>query len=330
MTPDSALVGTLVLHASLGPTLTLMWPKYRRGMVPVTLLAVALNFYLAWFMPGGLAVVFSMAIAGAVVRASDLSRSVPLEASRKSFVLTLYFLARHPRDPTRPRVGLAPVWRVARGVVLLAAFAGLNALAIATEPWKICPYLHDLILAVQLGLGYLGSVDVISPLARRLGLTELLLVFEGVGPGFAWSRSLRSFWGDEWNRPVSGMLRRGVFEAAGGSRRIALSLLAVFLASGLMHGPQLAFAADGAQRAAWIWLAILGTCWFVAHGVGCLLEGVYNRRICRPWVGRVFFYATFLLTIPCYPAPLAIALGVHGRTVDEATPVVLLRWAGVL
>lgn len=330
MTPEFALLGTLAAHACFPVLMIWMWPRHRRGMVPVALLVCATIFWLAWFAPGPLIVVSAMAIAAGVVRASDLSRTLPPEFSRSRFTRTFLFLARHPLEPRRPEVALTPAWRVARGVLILAAAGGLEVLGRTTEPWRLCPYLHDLLLAAELGLAFLGWVEVFTPLARKLGLNEFLIFFEGLAAGFAWSRSLRNFWGGNWNRPTSGTLRRGVFDAVGGRRRLVCSILAVFLASGLMHGPQLAFAGGGAQRVAWIWLAVLGTAWFVVHGVACLLEGVINRGRRRRWVGRVFFYVTFLLTIPFYPAPFFIAFGVHGRTVDEATPVILLRWAGLL
>jgi hypothetical protein len=299
-------------------------------MVPVAALACCVAFALAWYMPGPFAVVSTMSIVVATVRASDIARTLPTAMPRRRFLLTLLFLERHPLDAPRPQVQLAPKWRVARGAALLTLCLGLNLASRAARPWELCPYLHDLLLALELGLGYLGSVELITPLARRLGLTELSIHVDGLAPGFLWSRSLRRFWGQNWNRPTSGMLRRGVFDAVGGRRRLTLAVLATFFVSGLFHGPSLALAAGGALRPACLWLAALGTAWFVVHGLGCLLEGALNRGRGRRWVGRAVFYATFLVTVPCYPAPFFIALGLHGRTIDEATPVILLRWAGLV
>jgi hypothetical protein len=288
--------------------------------------ANAVFFVLLWDQPGVIPVLLTMALAGATLRAGDLGRTLPPEASRVEHLGVWTFLRRHPLDPDRPVPPLAPGLRVARGAALILTAGGLIVLGREVKPWELHPYLDDLWAAVELALLAVGNVELLSPLLTRLGIGELLLTVEGFHPGLAWSRSLRQFWSDRWNRPTSACLRRAVFDPAGGRRRLASAILATFVVSGLLHAPQLLLA--GPERRPWAILAAGTLLFFVLHGLGCLLEGLVARGR-RRWLGRLTFYGTFLVTLPLYPAPLFLALGVHGRPLETATPLVVLRALGL-
>jgi hypothetical protein len=306
-----------------------LWPRRRGAIVPLMLAANVLLYALFWETPGAVPVALAMALAGGTLRANDLAQSLPTDTPRGQFLRVWFFLARHPKDPPRPSPELAPALRAGRGLALVGLGVGALLLGNQVQLWQTQPYLDDLWMAAELGLVYLGTVELASPLAHRAGVTEHLLLVEGLSPRFLIAPSLRTFWSSEWNRPVSGALRRGVFDPLGGRRRLGLGLLGVFLASGLLHGPPLLLAAGGAQRRLWCVLALTSTAFFVLHGLVCLLEGALARGR-RRWLGRLSFYATFLLTLPLYPAPLFVVFGAHGRPVESSTPLVLLRWAGLL
>jgi hypothetical protein len=305
----------------------LVW-GWRRLRVLVLILAAVpslLVYPLFWDHTGFFAVALAMTAAGHLVRAFDAVFGFP-EASRKQSLLFMLFLIRHPTRDLRRKLTTPPLRRSARGLLSLAAGFALLGLGQRAQIWRWAPYLDDLLMAAELGVVFLGSVDLITPIARRFGLDELLLFVDALTPDFAWSPSLRVFWGSRWNSPVHNMLRRGVFTPLGGRRRVASATLVVFGVSGFMHAVPMLL--GGEERLLWLGLAAGAMGFFVAHGLAVLAEGKLPKRLRKGAVGRFVVYGTFLATLPLYPAPLFALAGVHGRPIESATPVLLARALG--
>lgn len=327
---SALLQASLLTVAAAGLThalQVLIWPwrSLRGAVVALALLLNAAVYGLVWETPGLVAVLLAMGAAGHLLRAVDAVLGFP-EASRREFALFLAVFLRHPTRDRRTESSAAPGLRVARGLALVAASLGLVALGARLRPWTWSPWLDDLWMAAELGCLFLGLVELVSPLARRLGIGEAVLFVEGLALDFAWSPSLGAFWSVRWNLPVANMLRRACFVPLGGSRRLVRATLGVFLVSGLVHaGPMLL---GGLDRALWAWLAAGTLAFFLIHGLVVALESALPRAWRRGPVGRVTFLATFLLTLPLYPAPLLQLMGVHGRPVEALTPVVIARTLG--
>jgi hypothetical protein len=165
----------------------------------------------------------------------------------------------------------------------------------------------------------MGLVDLITVVAGTLGLKQFLV--DGIAPGFVWSPSLSVFWATEWNRPTAGVLRRGIFLPSGGRRARARGVVLVFLASGVMHAAPIVL--GGTNRLVWAWLAGGTLAFFVIQAIGVLVDAALRRR-----GGRPLLVAVFALSLPLYPAPLAIAFGVDGRPPQSATIVIAAHAIG--
>jgi Membrane bound O-acyl transferase family len=320
---------TLLAVAIINAVQITIWPwrSLRRVVVALAVLLNVVAYWAMWETPGFVAVALAMAAAGHLVRITDAVLGFP-EATRKQFALFLGFLIRHPTRDRRFEPSADPRLRFARGLVLHVVVVGLFVLGNRLRLWTWAPYLDDLWMAAELGCFYLAWVELLSPLARRLGIREFLLCVDGLAVDFAWSPSLRVFWGSRWNLPVSNLLRRAFFVPLGGGRRIVRATLVVFLVSGLMHAVPLLV--GGEDRVLWAWLAVGALVFFLVHGLVVLGEGAMPRWLRRRGsLGRVVVYATFLLTLPLYPAPLFVLIGVHGRPVESLTPVVIARALGL-
>lgn len=318
----------LGVAVSVNVAQALIWPRrsLRSAVVALAVLLNPLTYWLMWETPGFAAVALAMLAAGHLVRIADAVLSFP-HATRRQFVLFLLFLIRHPTGDRRPEPSASPRMRIARGLVLhLVAFA-LFALGYRLRLWTWAPYLDDLWMAAELSCLYLAGVELLSPLARRLGIREFLIFVDALAVDFAWSPSLRAFWSSRWNLPVGNLLRRAFFLPLSGDRRRTLrATLIVFLVSGLMHSVPLLV--GGPDRVLWAWLAVGALAFFLVHGLVTIAEGTLPRPSRRGLLDRSVFFATFLLTLPLYPAPLFQAMGVHGRPPEALTPVVIARALG--
>lgn len=328
MTPAEAAQALFASAAVVHLIQAAIWPcrRLRPLVVALSLVPCLLPYPLLGSSPGIVAVVLAMAGGGQLVRVIDAAVSFP-EATRKQFLLFLFFLMRHPSRDARPDVRTPPARRFARGLALFALWAVLALWGRRLRLWTWAPYLDDLWLAVEFSVFFLANVEVVTPIARRLGVHELLLSVDGLMPDFAGSPSLRVFWGRRWNPPVHNMLRRAVFVPLDGRRRPVRATLAVFAVSGLLHAVPLLL--GGADRLLWLALAGGALAFFLLHGAGVLIEGLLPRRLRQRWPARAVVYGTFLATLPLYPAPLFALAGVHGRPVESLTPVLVARALGL-
>ena len=278
-----------------------------------------------WCSPGGTAVVASMYGFQVLLRALDarvtfrVAPGVP-PTLRSGVEYALYCLW-HRTHPSEDRLvkrtsSRARAVRVARGVTLLATVLALWSVGGRAELWRHHPYLEDILVAAELALGLMGLVDIITFVAATFGLKHFLV--DGIGPGFAWSSSLSVFWATTWNRPTAGVLQRGIFVPVGGRRARVRGVLLVFLACGVMHAAPILL--GGEDRVAWAWLAVGTLAFFLIQAVGVLVDAAFRRR-----GGRPLFVAVFALSLPLYPAPLAIAFGIDSRPPESATLIVAAR-----
>jgi hypothetical protein len=114
--------------------------------------------------------------------------------------------------------------------------------------------------------------------------------------------TLGEFWGQRWNRIVSGMLRDVVFLPLARRAGVWISLFVVFLYSGLYH-EAVSFMAESGYGGP--------TAYFLLQFAGVALETVRPVRRwfhAHPWVGRLWTALVVLL-----PAPLLL----HPAFVDQ-------------
>lgn len=193
--------------------------------------------------------------------------------------------------------------------------------------------LRDLALSsLVLGLGIAGFVyasrlaPAMPPYAaagwpRWLGATVCgYVVMEGmtwqwvaVLPAFGWhhrpyqrhpilSRTLGEFWGARWSSVVHRWLRVNVYEPLARRRAPRAGVVAAFGVSALLHG-YLVWPAAGVVPALWM------LAFFLAHGVGMVVEAKLGVRRWRPVAGRAFVIAFFVATVPLFMEPILRAIG---------------------
>lgn len=275
------------------------------------------SFPLFWSAPGGAAVIASMYGFLVLLRALD-ARATLRVTSGVDYVLYCLWLRTHAsedRIAAREASTPARALRLARGVALLAAVLVLATIGSRAELWRHHPVLEDLLVASELALGLMGLVDLIT-VGGTLGVKHFLV--DGLAPGFAWSPSLSVFWATAWNRPAAGVLQRGIFIPSGGRRARVRGVLLVFFACGVMHAAPILL--GGNDRIVWAWLAAGTLAFFMIQALGVLVDAASRRR-----GGRPLLFAVFALSLPLYPAPLAIAFGVDGRPPESSTLVVATR-----
>lgn len=104
------------------------------------------------------------------------------------------------------------------------------------------------------------------------------------------SRSLAEFWGQRWNRVMSGWLREFMFDPLARRRHPQLGLAAAFSASAAIH--------------AWLFLA-LGTsaalmvaAYFLLQGAALFVEARLDLRRVSPIIGRLWTIIVLLAPLP--------------------------------
>ena len=78
----------------------------------------------------------------------------------------------------------------------------------------------------------------------------------------------------------------------------------------------------GANRWVWAWLAAGTLAFFLIQAMGVLVDAAFRRR-----GGRPLLVLVFALSLPFYPAPLAIAFGLDDRPPESSTILVVARVA---
>jgi hypothetical protein len=127
--------------------------------------------------------------------------------------------------------------------------------------------------------------------------------------------TLGEFWGNRWNRLVSGFLREVLFLPLARRSSPRIALFAVFLYSGMYH-ELVSFMAGSGYGGPMLY--------FMVQYVGVVIESVrpFRRRLQRhPWLGRVWAFLVVVLPVGLfvhpglvdgYLLPLLVGLGVPG------------------
>jgi hypothetical protein len=159
-------------------------------------------------------------------------------------------------------------------------------------------------------LSLIARLDVYALVFRALGFAA-----ERVWDCPVAATSLGEFWGERWNRLVSGFLREVVFIPVARLAGARVALLAVFLYSGLYHEMVSMMARAGYGGPA---------LYFLVQYVGVAAENSRPaRRLLRgrPWLGRAWTFAAvaFPVGLFVHPAfaegflvPLLVQAGVPG------------------
>ena len=111
------------------------------------------------------------------------------------------------------------------------------------------------------------------------------------------SRSLAEFWGLRWNRPVSLLLQRNLFDPLARRGAPRQGILLAFVGSALLHAYLVAPVA-GLVPAAWM------GAFFIAQGILASVERELGVRHWRPIFGHAFVAGCFLATLPLFAEPL--------------------------
>ena len=114
------------------------------------------------------------------------------------------------------------------------------------------------------------------------------------------SRSLAEFWGQRWNRVVSGWLREFVFEPLARRRHPRLGLAAAFGASGALHFWLILGLGIGA--------AVQMAAYFLVQGAALFVESRLGVRRAPPILGRAWTIAVLLVPLPLIFGPWLEAL----------------------
>ncbi len=271
-----------------------------------------------------MAVIVSMWAFLFFLRALD-ARVSRREGSGLDHALYCLWLRTHPSEDRQTPSRRAWLVRGLRGALLCSGTVALFALGRQLRLWQLHPLADDALSALELATGFMGGVDIFTFLAWTAGIRTFLV--DGLDPWFALAPSLGAFWATRWNRPTAGVLRRGIYVPCGGHHAPLRGVLLVFLACGLMHAAPILL--GGTDRVLWGWLAAGTLAFFLLHAAGLVVEGALGRHGRHGVLGRVILLGVFAVSLPLYPAPLTIALGLHGRPPETATLLALLRALGL-
>lgn len=308
-----------MVWGTLVPASAVLWPRRPRAAALCWAAVFPLFALVFWPTPAMPLVFVGMMIWAQLVRAQEAAHACAGELSRFEYVRYVLDVAQVPAaDQVDPPAGGVILRRVARGLLLGACAAGLLAFGWWAQPWRVHPYLDDLLVLLEVAFAFTAACDVLLALNWLVGTRSP----EVHDPTFFAARSLRDFWGRRWNKSFSRTLHRAVFLPSGGRRHLVRGVMWTFFVSGLVHGaPMLLVSVD---RFACVALACAAVLFFVVHGVGTLLETRLPRR-----ARRVTLYALFLLTAPLYPGTMGTVVGLHARPLQDATVLHLLRGLGL-
>jgi hypothetical protein len=152
-----------------------------------------------------------------------------------------------------------------------------------------------------------------ATVAGYLVMEGMTLQWVSLLPPFGWrhrpyqrhpilSRTLAEFWGVRWSSVVHKWLRSNVYEPCARRRAPRAGIVAAFLVSAILHG-YLVWPAAGVVPALWM------LSFFLAHGVGMVIEAKLAVRRWRPPLARAFVILFFVATVPLFMEPILRALG---------------------
>jgi len=149
------------------------------------------------------------------------------------------------------------------------------------------------IYAVSAGAYPLGRV-----VYRAIGFTTPPL---HVAPAAA--KSVQEFWGERWNRIVSGWLGDTFFRPLARRRHPLIGALLAFVASALLHAYLILVVAP-------LFWALVTLAFFVGQAVIIGMERVLKDRTWRPWAAHVWTIAWMVGLSPMFSEPGMRAIGV--------------------
>lgn len=189
-------------------------------------------------------------------------------------VFALFWFGMDPGTFGKRRTGLD--WKGDVGLGLLLMFIGtLGAWWVASTPWR-----PILLMFLPLSLGFhFGALRVLKGALRAAGFPVRTLF-----PNVLQTRGVGDFWSRRWNVGYSQMMQRLVGRPVQHRLGDGASVMAVFLASGLLHELAITLPVRSGFG--------LPTLYFTLHGLLTLLE----TRLGRP-IGRVPALVTVVLPL---------------------------------
>lgn len=315
------IIFLVTLYLIITPLAATLWPN-RKLVLIVWAIPAIIVYPLLWQWPGFMAVAIGMATILVYLRALDAHASFSGD-ERQRYALYCHWLLPHDSEIRLADSLNKRLFRLLRGVLFVLFALGLLSLGKQLELWREYPYLDDVMMAFELGFGFVGVIEVITVVFMSLGIQHFLV--DSFSANFFLAPSLRDFWTKWWNRPTSGVLNRGIFLPSGGRSNRVRGLMLVFFACGLMHAAPLVLA--GEQRLLWFILALATMGFFMIQAVALSLEHLLPRKYRKGVFARAYFYLVMLIALPLYPSSAMIALGAHNRPPETAT---ILRLTGLL
>ena len=310
----------IILYVVATPLAALLWPN-RKQVLWVWGVPAVLVYPVFWQSPGIVAVGIGMITLIIFLRALDANASFS-ENKPDRYAFYCHYLLPHSSECKQAESVNKRLIRFLRGCLFILISVGLLSLGKQIELWRTYPYLDDLMMAFELSFGFVGMIEIITVIFMSLRMQFFLT--DSFSADFILAPSLRSFWNEWWNRPISGVLKRGIFYPSGGKRNRMQGLLLVFFACGLMHAAPLMLA--GEQKILWLILALGSLGFFMCQAIALCVEHFMPRKFRKGLFARIYFYLVMLVSLPLYPAPALIAMGAHNRPAETATILRLINF----
>jgi hypothetical protein len=180
----------------------------------------------------------------------------------------------------------------------------LNLLTGVLLLWGV-PYLLPAAtpLTVRFWIALVGATFLV--LIARLDFAALIFRVMGFAVEKLWdcpvaATTLGDFWGQRWNRIVSGMLREVLFLPIARRAGTRVALFAVFAYSGLYH-EMVSFIAEAGYGGPFLY--------FMLQYLGVAAENlrpVRRQFQRRPWLGRVWTFAVVVLPVGLFLHPVLV------------------------
>lgn len=283
--------------------------------VVLVVVAVQLMDRATWRRIASIGVLLAAVMLPLFVPAGPLPRAV-LAALGLLAVVKVLQVARAPEQwPARSRFwhGLAPfdvaaTQRVApaldrkllRSVLVHGALAALALLGLFLLPRSLP--LGPGLLRLLLGAGF--AYTAMEAVTEGIRFVHLLagVAVPPLQAAPIRSRSIREFWSQRWNRPVSDWLNEFVFRPVARRQGALLGVLAAFSASGLLHAWMFYVAAGLAA-------ALMAAAFFVFNAIFVLVESAIDIRSLPTPARRVWTLGMLLISSPLFVEPMLRVLG---------------------
>ena len=190
--------------------------------------------------------------------------------------------------------------KLLRSTTLNAGLALLALLGLLLLPRSLPTELVLLRLLLGAGLAY-TAMEAVTEGLRLLHLLAGVAVPPLQSTPIL-SQSIREFWSQRWNRPVSGWLNEFVFRPVARRQGSILGVLATFAVSGLLHA-WMFYVSVG------LLAALMAEAFFVFNAVFVLVESAIGIRALAPTWQRTWTLGLLLLSSPLFVEPMLQVLG---------------------